>query len=556
MASSIGITALIVWTLVAYSTATEQDFSESAQVADISEGFFLKPDDIFSENTSAIFKEWNASLAGRQLSKEELARFTLDEKCENGLPVSATWQFYGPYARPVLSGKGLGVEGIFPNLINQMLHVCCNNTYVNQGKILESIRGMEETLNDPETAYDLTFPITGTSLDDEAFKDMSFIPFLQAPRVALLVRDKEKIDQTKQLFTTVSLAWPILVFIVVAATFSGIIIWLLDRLKNPDEFPRPFLSGTWEGFWWAFVTMTTVGYGDRAPKSLLARVFCIVWILVGIIIIAIFTAIITASLSASIQHHFSVHGALIGAASGSEEYRLGVSLNAEMKPFGVISAMNDALMDRTLNGSLIDNYVLTHYSKYLSTNPIRIETTYDHPITYGLVVRHNSSRMVNCFRGYLRNHPQEVFEVIAKYLEPLKNPTDDVSQEVKASEQLFFYREKSFRRVLYILLGGVGGLLFLGFCWEIFYHRPAKRHHIKKIEKKKSASYLAFPGTGSADKCDCHEMLLNNQTIQAIKTKSAKIRELIQEYEAFYEEWLTKVREVESNENGLTPHMV
>ena len=56
-----------------------------------------------------------------------------------------------------------------------------------------------------------------------------------------------------------------------------------------------------------------IRYGDRAPKSFLARIFCIVWILVGIIIIAIFTAIVTASLSASIQHHFTVHGSLVSS---------------------------------------------------------------------------------------------------------------------------------------------------------------------------------------------------------------------------------------------------
>ena len=54
-----------------------------------------------------------------------------------------------------------------------------------------------------------------------------------------------------------------------------------------------------------------IRYGDRAPKSFFARIFCIVWILVGIIIIAIFTAIVTASLSASIQHHFTVHGSVV-----------------------------------------------------------------------------------------------------------------------------------------------------------------------------------------------------------------------------------------------------
>ena len=76
---------------------------------------------------------------------------------------------------------------------------------------------------------------------------------------------------------------------------------------------------------------------------------------------------------------------------------------------------------KKLKGSLIDNYVLTYYSDFVKNNDdIRIETTYQHAITYGLVTRHNSSKMVSCFRRYIRNHPQEVFEVIANNLQPLK----------------------------------------------------------------------------------------------------------------------------------------
>ena len=29
--------------------------------------------------------------------------------------------------------------------------------------------------------------------------------------------------------------------------------------RNPEEFPSSFFKGSWEGFWWAFVSMTTVG---------------------------------------------------------------------------------------------------------------------------------------------------------------------------------------------------------------------------------------------------------------------------------------------------------
>ena len=89
--------------------------------------------------------------------------------------------------------------------------------------------------------------------------------------------------------------------------------------------------------------------------------------------------------------------------------------------YHAIPKMNDDLMGNKLKGALIDNYVLTHYSDFVEKNDVRIETTFEHAITYGLSLRANaSSDMVNCFRRYVRNHPQEAFEIIAKNLKPLK----------------------------------------------------------------------------------------------------------------------------------------
>ena len=39
-------------------------------------------------------------------------------------------------------------------------------------------------------------------------------------------------------------------------------------------------------------------YGDKAPKSILARVFSMIWIQLGLIIMAIFTANVTSTLTA------------------------------------------------------------------------------------------------------------------------------------------------------------------------------------------------------------------------------------------------------------------
>lgn len=190
------------------------------------EGFYFAASDIYAKNNSDVMT--NITFTGKELTADEISRHTVDEKCSKGLPLSASWQYYGPYTKPNITDGKIVVEGIFPHLINRMLHVCCNSaTTVKYGKILGSIRALEGQLDRPNKAYDFSFPITGKSLGDESFKELPYIPFVQAPRVALLVRDKTEDTKTSQLMNTVFKAWPILIFILVAATLSGIIIWLL-----------------------------------------------------------------------------------------------------------------------------------------------------------------------------------------------------------------------------------------------------------------------------------------------------------------------------------------
>ena len=89
--------------------------------------------------------------------------------------------------------------------------------------------------------------------------------------------------------------------------------------------------GAWEGFWWAFVSMTTVGYGDRAPSSFHARVFAFFWVIVGLVIIGIFTATVTTSLTAlSLANDIVLAGSSIVALKNTEEAKYGVTNNAKM----------------------------------------------------------------------------------------------------------------------------------------------------------------------------------------------------------------------------------
>lgn len=79
----------------------------------------------------------------------------------------------------------------------------------------------------------------------------------------------------------------------------GFALWLLERRRNAEQFGGSNAEGIGAGFWWAAVTMTTVGYGDKAPVTLAGRLLALVWMFAGLIMVASFTAAITSSLTVS-----------------------------------------------------------------------------------------------------------------------------------------------------------------------------------------------------------------------------------------------------------------
>ena len=56
----------------------------------------------------------------------------------------------------------------------------------------------------------------------------------------------------------------------------------------------PAIEDVWQGLWWAWVTVATVGYGDIVPESTAGRVFGSLVILFGVG----FFSLLTASFSA------------------------------------------------------------------------------------------------------------------------------------------------------------------------------------------------------------------------------------------------------------------
>ena len=76
----------------------------------------------------------------------------------------------------------------------------------------------------------------------------------------------------------------------------GVLVWLLERNENADDYPEAAKPGIWNGFWWAGVTMTTIGYGDISPKTVPGRSLALFWMLFSMALTAALTTALVAAL--------------------------------------------------------------------------------------------------------------------------------------------------------------------------------------------------------------------------------------------------------------------
>jgi polar amino acid transport system substrate-binding protein len=112
------------------------------------------------------------------------------------------------------------------------------------------------------------------------------------------------ISTIKQIMTAKFAKLIALLFLVLS--IIGALMWLVERRRN-EQFGGTARHGLGVGLWWSAVTMTTVGYGDKAPVTFLGRVLGLVWMFAAILIISSFTASISSVLTVS-QLESSING--------------------------------------------------------------------------------------------------------------------------------------------------------------------------------------------------------------------------------------------------------
>ena len=176
------------------------------------------------------------NFGGKKLAqlKNITSQISMDERCfgENAdsMPLSISFHKNHPYTSLQDYGKGLYIQGMFPSVLADILDYCCEGgaDKVKFAHLLRTpLEAEDRFLSENVNEYDFTFPIHAPA-ESRSFRDHPFIPLVRVPSVVFLSYDgNERTSKTHAIATTILKAWPIMVFILLTATFSGIIIWFL-----------------------------------------------------------------------------------------------------------------------------------------------------------------------------------------------------------------------------------------------------------------------------------------------------------------------------------------
>ncbi|XP_032227082.2 uncharacterized protein LOC116610353 [Nematostella vectensis] len=312
--------------------------------------------------------------------------------------------------------------------------------------------------------------------------DPCLVEVITPQNLAYIVR-KNNQEPLKQLAGSFINGGQVIGLTLILTGIAGICIWLLDRNSNPIDFPASFIRGSWQGFWWAFVTMTTVGYGDLAPKSLFARLFSILWMLLGLVAFSVLTANFTSSLSHEIDTDLSLLNKKVAVLRNSLEREAAVQNGAQYHEFDSIQKMMDAVLSGELEGMLLNSHIAVSNDVIHKTESLEIGRLVSFAHAYGVKLIMSAAELCTEVKACVEEFvARETF-----YFETLKILSDETIPKRGSRSSRTLFEDWEF---FVILIGLFSAMTGTGVLWEYFYYRPREM----KLEQVDSNDNIEIEG--------------------------------------------------------------
>lgn len=168
-------------------------------------------------------------------------------------------------------------------------------------------------------------------------------------------------------------------FLACVIAIAGCLMWWFERRSNPGQFGGGLWKGLGNGFWWSAVTMTTVGYGDKAPVTPGGRLIGLIWMFASILIISsltagIATALTVERLGADLLRSRHVSSLNLGSLAGSTGERLALREGWNLRSYTSLDKAVASLESGQVDALIYDQPVLRYlqaiqYEGRLETSP-------------------------------------------------------------------------------------------------------------------------------------------------------------------------------------------
>jgi hypothetical protein len=137
---------------------------------------------------------------------------------------------------------------------------------------------------------------------------------------AHVIKRRYQVELFAKVWLGVKNCWTTICVCMCLALTIGMLVVLIETKLYTTEELRSHFHSTLNGFWWAMVTMTTVGYGDKVPHTIFGRLVGIIWMVASVIFVSVITATVTASVTGT--NDYQIHHQKIGVLKDSREYHI------------------------------------------------------------------------------------------------------------------------------------------------------------------------------------------------------------------------------------------
>lgn len=229
-------------------------------------------------------------------------------------------------------------------------------------------------------------------------------------------------QRIKPLFS-LKLIVAVFIFLVILA-IVGTLLWFAERKASPEQFPQDPVKGVGTGMWLAIVTMSTTGYGDKAPITLAGRIIAGSWMIISIIFATSMVAGIASTLtltsmgSSTVSNIEELSGRKTATIIGSPAESYLKTYKAKISSVNTLDDAISQLREKEVDAVVYDRPQLLYYLKNHRNDDLFIAKAEYYKQGYGFAFPLNSNMVYDVNRALLTlAESQKTTKIIDFYLD-------------------------------------------------------------------------------------------------------------------------------------------